>query len=92
MRVEIRTVPSQPSYDWTDLDTCGTDYPLTATETQLDFWGIYEPPLGAVGKAMNAIIGHRIAEASVHRFIVCCERSGGVAIARLFRRYPATSS
>jgi hypothetical protein len=44
-------------------------YPLTATETQLDFCGLYEPPLGAVGKAMNAMVGHRIAEASVHRFI-----------------------
>jgi len=44
-------------------------YPLTATETQLDFSGVYEPPFGAVGKAMNAIVGHRIAEVSVHRFI-----------------------
>jgi hypothetical protein len=44
-------------------------YPLTSTETQLDFWGIYEPPFGAVGKTMNAIVGHRIAEASVHRFV-----------------------
>src|ERR1017187_9491115 len=44
-------------------------YPLTATETQLDFLGLYEPPFGAVGKAMNVIVGHRIAEVSVHRFI-----------------------
>jgi hypothetical protein len=44
-------------------------YPLTSTETQLDFLGVYEPPLGAVGKAMNAIVGHRIAEVSVHRFV-----------------------
>lgn len=44
-------------------------YPLTSTETQLDFCGIYEPAFGAVGKTMNAIAGHRIAEASVHRFI-----------------------
>jgi len=44
-------------------------YPLTSTETQLDFCGIYEPPFGAVGKTMNAIAGHRIAEASVHRFV-----------------------
>jgi len=44
-------------------------YPLTSTETQLDFLGLYEPPFGAVGKAMNAIVGHRIAEVSVHRFI-----------------------
>lgn len=44
-------------------------YPLTPTETQLDFSGIYEPPLGALGKTVNAIAGHRIAEVSVHRFI-----------------------
>jgi hypothetical protein len=44
-------------------------YPLTSTETQLDFLGRYEPPLGLVGDAMNALVGHRIAEASVHRLI-----------------------
>lgn len=44
-------------------------YPLTTTETQLDFTGIYEPPLGLVGKVVNAAVGHRIAEASVHRFV-----------------------
>jgi hypothetical protein len=44
-------------------------YPLTSTETQLDFSGVYELPLGAVGRTMNAIVGHRIAEVSVHRFV-----------------------
>jgi hypothetical protein len=44
-------------------------YPLTATETQLDFLGRYDPPLGVVGEAIDALAGHRIAEASVHRFI-----------------------
>ncbi len=44
-------------------------YPLTATETQLEFSGVYEPPLGALGKAVNAIVGYRIAEVSVHRFV-----------------------
>ena len=44
-------------------------YRLTATETQLDFSGVYEPPLGALGQAVNAIVGHRIAEVSVHRFV-----------------------
>jgi len=44
-------------------------YPLTSTETQLDFLGHYEPPLGALGKSVNAVVGHRIAEVSVHRFI-----------------------
>lgn len=44
-------------------------YPLTATETQLDFHGRYEPPLGALGKALDSLVGHRIAEACVHRFL-----------------------
>jgi hypothetical protein len=46
-----------------------TIYPLTATETQLDFLGRYDPPLGIVGSAVDALAGHRVAEASVHRFI-----------------------
>jgi hypothetical protein len=44
-------------------------YPLTTTETQLDFSGVYEPPFGALGKTMNAVALHGIAEASVHRFV-----------------------
>ena len=44
-------------------------YPLTSTETQLDFSGSYVPPLGALGTAINAVVGHRIADGSVHRFV-----------------------
>ena len=44
-------------------------YPLTGSETQLDFEGSYEPPLGPVGSAIDAALGQRIAEASVHRFV-----------------------
>lgn len=44
-------------------------YPITKTETQLDFHGQYEPPLGLMGKAIDAVLGHRIAEASVHQFV-----------------------
>jgi len=44
-------------------------YPLTATETQLDFSGNYEPPGGWLGSAVDTVIGHKIAEASVHRFV-----------------------
>ncbi|MDH3492501.1 MAG: hypothetical protein OEM82_03045 [Acidobacteriota bacterium] len=46
-----------------------TVYPLTATETQLNLEGKYEPPLGLIGGALDAVAGHRIAEASVHQFI-----------------------
>ena len=44
-------------------------YKLTSTETQLDFKGNYAVPLGAVGIVMDAMVGHRIAEASVDHFI-----------------------
>jgi len=44
-------------------------YPLTSTETQLDFAGRYAVPMGLVGDAIDALVGHRIAEASVHRFV-----------------------
>lgn len=44
-------------------------YALTATETQLDFHGRYTLPLSVVGGALDAMVGHRIADASVHRFI-----------------------
>jgi hypothetical protein len=44
-------------------------YALTPTETQLELEGKYAPPLGVVGKAVDAVIGHRIAQASMHRFI-----------------------
>lgn len=44
-------------------------YPLTATETQLDFSGNYKPPGGWLGSAVDAAIGRKIAEAAVHRFV-----------------------
>jgi hypothetical protein len=44
-------------------------WPLTSTETQLEVEGEYRPPLGVVGNVMDAAVGHRVAEASVHRFL-----------------------
>ncbi len=44
-------------------------YPLTKRETQLDFRGEYDPPLGVLGAAIDAAIGRRVAEACVHRFV-----------------------
>lgn len=45
-------------------------YPLSSTETQLDLKGTYEPPFGALGTMLDALAGHRIAEACVHQFVV----------------------
>ena len=44
-------------------------YPLSATETQVDLRGHYDPPLGVLGDAIDMAIGHRVAEAAVHRFV-----------------------
>lgn len=44
-------------------------YPLSRDETQIELHGRYAPPLGAVGSALDTLIGHRIADASVHRFV-----------------------
>ena len=46
-----------------------TIYPLTATETQLELAGTYVPPLGALGRAIDSALLHRIAEASVLQFV-----------------------
>jgi hypothetical protein len=44
-------------------------YPLTATETQLELAGTYEPPLGTLGRAIDGALLHGIAEASVLQFL-----------------------
>lgn len=44
-------------------------YPLSRHETQLELRGRYSPPLGPVGGALDSLVGHRIADASVHRFV-----------------------
>jgi hypothetical protein len=44
-------------------------WPLTSSETQMEIEGAYRPPLGAVGNVADAAVGHRVAEAAVHRFL-----------------------
>jgi hypothetical protein len=44
-------------------------YALAHDETQLDFHGHYRAPFGVLGQMVDAVVGHRVAEASVHRFV-----------------------
>lgn len=44
-------------------------YPLSHGETQVELSGRYEPPMGMLGGALDLALGHRIAEASVDRFV-----------------------
>jgi hypothetical protein len=44
-------------------------YALSPTATQLDLTGTYDPPLGLVGEAIDAIAMHQIASESVTNFV-----------------------
>ena len=44
-------------------------WPVTSTETQIEIAGDYQPPFRGVGKTLDAILLHRVAEASVQRFL-----------------------
>ncbi len=43
--------------------------PLDGELTQLTLRGRYEPPLGAVGRRLDRLLMHRVAEASVRSFL-----------------------
>jgi hypothetical protein len=44
-------------------------YALASRETQIEFIGAYDPPLGLLGDAIDAVALHRLADASVQRFV-----------------------
>jgi hypothetical protein len=44
-------------------------YPLSSRETQLELDGTYDPPLGLLGDALDAIALHKVAETSVAGFV-----------------------
>jgi hypothetical protein len=44
-------------------------YPLTPTETQVELAGTYDPPLGAIGAAIDAVAMHQVAEASIDNLV-----------------------
>lgn len=44
-------------------------HPISNDETQLDLAGVYTPPLGLIGEAVDVLALGRLADASVHRFV-----------------------
>jgi hypothetical protein len=44
-------------------------WPPSARETQIEIHGVYWTPMGPIGTALDAAVGHRIAEAAVYRFL-----------------------
>ncbi len=68
-RVELAWTASRGAGLFPAMEATLSVYPLSAGETQLDLHGRYRPPLGPVGNAFDAILGHRVAQASVLRFV-----------------------
>jgi hypothetical protein len=69
MRMKLRWQAAKRPGLFPTMQATLSFYPLSPEETQLDLEGEYEPPLGLVGAGADALVGHRIAEASVHRFV-----------------------
>jgi hypothetical protein len=44
-------------------------WPIGVRESLLEFDGEYVPPFSIAGGAFDAVLGHRVAEATVHRFM-----------------------
>lgn len=59
--------------------------------TQVSLVGSYRPPLGAVGTAVDAAAGHRVVEATVHRFVKDVVRRIREELAAARSRQPALS-
>jgi hypothetical protein len=63
-------------------------WPLSTRVTQIEIHGSYWTPMGPLGTAIDIAVGHRIAEATVHRFLgdvveqLRCELPGAAPQAR----------
>ncbi|MCA9704574.1 MAG: hypothetical protein KDK70_01855 [Myxococcales bacterium] len=68
-RVDLRWQAANHAAWFPTMEAALTLYPLSADETQVDLDGSYEPPGGILGAGADALVGHRIAEASVHRLV-----------------------
>ncbi len=68
-RVELGWQAAHATSFFPAMDAKVSAWPLSATETQIELEGVYKPPMGTVGQAVDAVVGHRIAEATAHRFV-----------------------
>jgi hypothetical protein len=67
MKLELKA--SRASELFPTLEATLSIYPLSPNETQLELQGTYSVPLGPLGDAVDALVGHRVAHASVNRFV-----------------------
>jgi hypothetical protein len=69
-RIELRWKAAEDASLFPTMNAELALYPISSNETQLDLTGNYTPPLSVLGAAMDALVFHRLAEASVHQFVV----------------------
>lgn len=69
MRLELTWTAAQNADLFPSMEATLIAYALSSGETQLELKGRYKPPFGPLGTAIDAVVGHRIAEAAVHRFV-----------------------
>lgn len=67
--LEIRWAAKNASGLFPSMEATLSMYALSSQETQIDLYGRYRPPMGIIGNALDALVGHRLAEASVLRFL-----------------------
>jgi hypothetical protein len=67
--VELGWTAANASALFPSMEATLSIYALSSEETQIDLHGRYRPPLGVVGNTVDALVGHRVAEASVLRLV-----------------------
>jgi hypothetical protein len=69
MRLEIAWTAAKNASLFPSMEATLIAQPLSSGETHLELHGRYRPPLGPMGTVIDALVGHRIAEACVQRFV-----------------------
>jgi hypothetical protein len=68
-RVDFTWQAAQNAGLFPTMEATLSAYALSPHETQLDLHGRYRPPLGPLGTAIDATVGHRVAEATLLRLL-----------------------
>lgn len=68
-RIDITWKAAKAAAIFPAMEASLSIYPLSPEETQLELHGLYRPPLGILGSAIDTLALHRVADASVHRFV-----------------------
>lgn len=69
LRIPLRWRAAHASALFPSMEAVLSAWAISKDETQLELRGVYRPPLGVLGDAVDAIALGRLADASVHRFV-----------------------